>query len=115
MTAGRNMAGVSTLGQGNAVVREHEWGEALRGEEEAAPNGHVPEWQQVVSHAPEQRCHCGIIRQGVVPGRQPTGGTPAPDPLHRPPPPSPPPPPWKLAGKCRTMGAEGALRKFCLT
>ena len=26
-----------------------------------------------------------------------------------------PPPPWKLAGKCRTMGAEGALRKFCLT
>ena len=25
------------------------------------------------------------------------------------------PPPWKLAGKCRTMGAEGALRKFCLT
>ena len=29
---------------------------------------------------------------------------------------SPPPPPcWVLAGKCRTMGAEGTLRKFCLT
>ena len=31
------------------------------------------------------------------------------------PPLPPPPPPWKLAGKCRTMGAEGALSKFCLT
>ena len=29
---------------------------------------------------------------------------------------SPPPPPcWVLARKCRTMGTEGALRKFCLT
>ena len=28
---------------------------------------------------------------------------------------SPPPPCRVLAGKCRTMGAEGALRKFCLT
>ena len=28
---------------------------------------------------------------------------------------SPPlPPPWKLAGKCRTMGAKGARSKFCL-
>ena len=28
----------------------------------------------------------------------------------------PPPPPCRvLARKCRTMGAEGALRKFCLT
>ena len=25
-----------------------------------------------------------------------------------------PPPPWKLAGKCRTIGAEGARSKFCL-
>ena len=40
-----------------------------------------------------------------------TGGTPGPDPLRRP----PPPPCRVLAGKCRTMGAEGALRKFCLT
>ena len=46
---------------------------------------------------------------------QPTGGAPGPDPLRRLPPPPPPPPPWKLAGKCRTMGAEGALSKFCLT
>ena len=30
------------------------------------------------------------------------------------PPLPPPPPPWKLAGKCRTMGAKSALRKFCL-
>ena len=30
--------------------------------------------------------------------------------------PTPPPPPCRvLAPKCRTMGAEGALRKFCLT
>ena len=43
-----------------------------------------------------------------------TGGSPAPDPLRRLPPPPPPPPPWKLAGKCRTMGAEGARSKFCL-
>ena len=29
---------------------------------------------------------------------------------------SPPPPPCRvLVRKCRTMGAEGALRKFCLT
>ena len=29
--------------------------------------------------------------------------------------PTPPPLPcWFLAGKCRTMGAEGALGKFCL-
>ena len=28
--------------------------------------------------------------------------------------PTPPPPPWKLARKCRTMGAEGARSKFCL-
>ena len=27
----------------------------------------------------------------------------------------PPPPCWVLARKCRTMGAEGTLRKFCLT
>ena len=28
----------------------------------------------------------------------------------------PPPPPCRvLARKCRTMGAEGTLRKFCLT
>ena len=26
---------------------------------------------------------------------------------------SPPPPCWVLAWKCRTMGAEGALRKYC--
>ena len=43
-----------------------------------------------------------------------TGGSPAPDPLRRLAPPSPPPPPWKLARKCRTMGAEGARSKFCL-
>ena len=30
-------------------------------------------------------------------------------------PPPPPPPCWVLARKCRTMGAKGALRKFCLT
>ena len=30
-------------------------------------------------------------------------------------PPPPPPRPWKLAGKCRTMGAKGVLSKFCLT
>ena len=30
-------------------------------------------------------------------------------------PPPPPPPCWVLVGKCRTMGAEGALRKICLT
>ena len=34
--------------------------------------------------------------------------------LYADPPPPPPPPPWKLAGKCQTMGAKGALRKFCL-
>ena len=34
------------------------------------------------------------------------GGAPGPDPLRRPPPPHPPPC-WFLAGKCRTMGAEG--------
>ena len=28
--------------------------------------------------------------------------------------PPPPPPCWVLARKCRTMGTEGALRKFCL-
>ena len=42
-----------------------------------------------------------------------TGGAPGPDPLRQPPP--PPPPCRVLAPKCRTMGAEGALRKFCLT
>ena len=45
-------------------------------------------------------------------GHATTGGTPGPDPLRRPP---PPPPCRVLAGKCRTMGAEGALGKFCLT
>ena len=39
------------------------------------------------------------------------GGAPGPNPLRR----APPPPCWVLARKCRTMGAEGALRKFCLT
>ena len=29
--------------------------------------------------------------------------------------PPPLPPCWVLARKCRTMGAKGALRKFCLT
>ena len=29
--------------------------------------------------------------------------------------PPPPRPCWVLARKCRTMGAEGALRKICLT
>ena len=42
------------------------------------------------------------------------GGPPGPDPLRRLPPP-PHPPRWVWARKCRTMGAEGALRKFCLT
>ena len=31
------------------------------------------------------------------------------------PPPPPPPPPWKLAPKCRTISAKGALRQICLT
>ena len=44
----------------------------------------------------------------------PMGRTPGPDPLRRLPP-SPPPPCRVLAAKCRTMGAEGALRKFWLT
>ena len=27
----------------------------------------------------------------------------------------PPPPSWKLGGKCRTIGAKGAVSNFCLT
>ena len=30
------------------------------------------------------------------------------------PPPPPPTPSWKLAGKCRTVGAKVAKRKICL-
>ena len=30
------------------------------------------------------------------------------------PPPPPSPPPWKLAPKCRTISAKGALRQICL-
>ena len=48
----------------------------------------------------------GIWDHGGLAGTGPFTPTPPPPPL--------PPPPWKLAGKCRTMGAEGARSKFCL-
>ena len=55
------------------------------------------------SHVEKFQCWAGRVGHGGGAGTGPFTPTP------------PPPPCWVLARKCRTKGAEGALRKFCLT
>ena len=62
-------------------------------------------WSSLLVPHQQSQLHCVCVSRG---GRRDRT-------LYADSPPLPPPPPWKLAGKCRTMGAEGALRKFCLT
>ena len=44
----------------------------------------------------------------------PGGGVAGPGSFTPTPPPPSPSPPWKLAPKCRTISAKGALRQICL-
>ena len=87
------------------------------------PNAHGSVWDETTMHLAQVICascfgvqlgykllggDCPSLRtqeqsvHGGLAGRGPFTPTP------------PPPPPWKLAGKCRTMGAEGARSKICL-
>ena len=64
-------------------------------------------------------CHCQLMSLQEYPRPRlyawNHGGGAGTGPFTPTPPPLPPPPPWKLTGKCHTMGAKGALSKFCLT
>ena len=90
------------------------------------PNAHGSVWDETTMHVAQIICpSCFGVQLGykLLGGDCPSlctqepsvhGGPAGRGPFTPTPPLPPPPHPWKMAGKCRTMGAEGARSKFFL-